>query len=114
MYYYVYSITCDHPESRQKYYYGFCSCRCLPKQYTALWSSSKVVQQARQWCGTKCFRKKIIAIFTTREEVLAKEIQLHSYFNLKNHSLFFNGANQTSLKFVYTDSSTVQKKFLET
>jgi hypothetical protein len=38
-------------------------------------------------------------MYQAREQALLKEIQLHTYFDGKNHPLFFNRANQTTLKF---------------
>lgn len=99
MYYYVYRITCDHPESVEKYYYGFRSCQCPPQEDTVYWSSSRYVQHARKTFGEGWFRKKILRVFDVREEALALEIRLHAFFDVKNHPFFFNRANQTSTKF---------------
>lgn len=98
-YYYVYRITCTHPASLEKYYYGLRCSKCHPKEDTRYWSSSRYVKEAINQFGSTYFTKKIVSIYSTREQALLKEIQLHAFFDVKNHPLFFNRANQTTIKF---------------
>lgn len=49
--------------------------------------------------GRNFFKKKILGVFETRQLALGKEVFLHSYFNVKDHPLFFNQANQTAAGF---------------
>lgn len=107
--FYVYRITCSHPNSTSKYYYGSRSCRCTPTADTTYWSSSKVVKHARKLYGASSFTKKILATFETRSEALAYEARLHTRFNVKDHPLFFNQANQTTSSFCYTQVTDAQK-----
>ena len=100
MYFYVYRIICTHPDSSERYYYGSRQCQCLPQEDTTYWSSSRGVHEARQRFGEHWFRKKIVSIYSSRYEALAKEIRLHHYFDVKNHPQFFNLANQTSTRFL--------------
>lgn len=97
--FYVYRITCTHPDSVERYYYGSRSCQCLPHEDTLYWSRSLVVAEVRKQLGHQWFTKKIVSVHYTREHALAKEIRLHRYFNVRNHPLFFNRANQTSVGF---------------
>ena len=100
---YVYRLTCTHPAVTSRltarYYYGCRSSRRTP-QDDPYWSSSKPVQKAIQRYGLASFTKKIVAIYATRAEAMAKEIALHARFDVKTHPLFFNRANQTSTKFM--------------
>lgn len=113
---YVYRLTCTHPAVTSRltarYYYGCRSSRRTP-QDGPYWSSSKPVQKAIQRYGLASFTKKIVAIYATRAEAMAKEIALHARFDVKTHPLFFNRANQTTLKFsragVRCSPETVEK-----
>lgn len=113
---YVYRLTCTHPAVTSRltarYYYGCRSSRRTP-QDDPYWSSSKPVQKAIQRYGLASFTKKIVAIYATRAEAMAKEIALHARFDVKTHPLFFNRANQTTLKFsragVRCSPETVEK-----
>ena len=113
---YVYRLTCTHPAVTSRltarYYYGCRSSRRTP-QDGPYWSSSKPVQKAIQRYGLASFTKKIVAIYATRAEAMAKEIALHARFDVKTHLLFFNRANQTTLKFsragVRCSPETVEK-----
>ncbi len=104
--FYVYRLTCTHPESPAKYYYGYHSCIGDPRQ-DPYWSSSRTVQAAMIRFGPEAFTKKVIATYPTRAEALALEVKLHHYFNVKDHPLFFNRANQTSTKFTTTGSPSM-------
>lgn len=111
-YFYVYRITCTHPLRLKgpKHYYGYRSSRVPPHQDTTYWSSSEYVLDAIKQFGMKYFKKKIIASFSTREESIALEIKLHSYFDVKNHVMFFNKANQTSTGFITSQPLTEDQK----
>lgn len=99
MRHYVYRITCHHPQAVEKYYYGVRRAPLLPHQDTNYWSSSRYVKHAMETFGREWFTKKIISCYNTSTEAYAKEIRLHKYFDVKTHPLFFNRANQTTLKF---------------
>lgn len=99
MYFYVYRLTCHHPDATMRYYYGFRKSQQLPHEDVTYWSSSRVVAAARTLYGHEWFTKKIVSVYSNRNQALAKEIRLHHLFDVKNHPLFFNRANQTSVKF---------------
>lgn len=98
-FYYVYRITCHHPQAGAKYYYGSRTLTRAPEDDTAYWSSSRRLRASRQRLGAAWFTKKIIARYQSLEKALAKEIDLHTRFDVKTHPLFFNLANQTSTRF---------------
>jgi hypothetical protein len=110
-YYYVYRLTCTHPEAQEKYYYGYRSSTSLPSDDTTYWSSSRYVQAAIAHYGFQWFRKKILAIYSSAEEALLHEIALHHRFNVKDHPLFFNRANQLSRKF--TTPAVLSREHIE-
>jgi hypothetical protein len=112
--FYVYRITCSHPNSVCRYYYGSRSCKCEPREDTKYWSSSKLVKQARKLYGPDFFTKKILAVFQTRSEALAYEARIHLRLNVKDHPLFFNQANQTTAAFCYTNWTPEQKTKIST
>ena len=95
LYSYVYRITCTHPDSIEKYYYGSRSCDCDPYKDNSYWSSSKYIKHARTKFGTSFFKKKIIKIFSNQVEALQYEIMLHEKLNVSKHPLFFNKSKQT-------------------
>ena len=101
-YFYVYRLTCTHPAFQSKgpiYYYGSRQSEVLP-HFDKYMSSSKLVKDVIKVIGMKYFLKKILAIYFTREEALQREIEIHARFDVKNHPLFFNQANQTSTGFI--------------
>lgn len=94
-FFYVYRITCTHPDSPHRYYYGSRGSRVPPEQ-DVYWSSSRSLRAAIQVWGLQWFRKKILRRCKTRRDAVLYEIELHRRFNVKAHPLFFNRANQTS------------------
>lgn len=113
MWYYVYRITCHHPEALEKYYYGVRRSMKPPEEDTRYWSSSRYVKQALKTFGSTWFTKKIVSCYVTRDAAYAKEIRLHAFFDVKTHPLFFNRSNQTTAKFsregVRCSPETVEK-----
>ena len=103
MNYYVYRITCIHPTSHQKYYYGYRSCDCDPKDDIYL-SSSKYVKNSIKLYGIQFFKKKIIKIFKNRIDALGFEIFLHEKFDVDVNPLFFNKSKQSKFGFNCTGS----------
>ena len=107
--YYVYRLTCHHPETVKRYYIGFRSCRGNPVT-DPYWSSSKPVKEAIARFGPEAFTKKIIAVYPTKKQALALEVKLHARLDVKNHPLFFNQSNQTSTKFTTSGSPSEATK----
>ena len=101
--YYVYRLTCHHPETVKRYYIGFRSCRGNPVT-DPYWSSSKPVKEGIARFGPEAFTKKIIAVYPTKKQALALEVKLHARLDVKNHPLFFNQSKQTSTKFTTSGS----------
>lgn len=115
LYHYIYRLTCTHPLCKEgpKYYYGCRSTNIQPSNDRTYWSSSNLVKSFRKCLGPQWFQKKILNCYETREQALAKEVFLHNFFNVKDHPLFFNQANQTSTGFVTASHlSDLQKQKL--
>lgn len=72
-YSYVYRITCLHPETPPEYYYGMRTSNVVPDQDNH-WSSSKTVKEAIKKKGLQYFRKKLIAVYSTKTQALAYEV----------------------------------------
>lgn len=106
MKYYVYRITCHHPLSEEKYYYGSRGSSIAPEQDN-YWSSSKYVKEAIGQFGLEFFTKKIIKTFDTKEESLELEIRLHEKLSVDKHEKFFNRSKQS--KWGYNCTGTVNK-----
>ena len=106
MKYYVYRITCHHPLSIEKYYYGSRGTTKAPEEDN-YWSSSKYVKEAISRFGKEFFTKKIINIFDTKEESLHLEIRLHEKLSVDRHEKFFNRCKQS--KWGYNCTGTVVK-----
>jgi len=93
-YYYTYRITCTHPESVEKYYYGFRKSNVEPNS-DVYWSSSKYVKEAILKFGTEHFKKKIIKTFNSPEDAIRHESFLHEKFKVDKHEKFFNRCRST-------------------
>jgi len=106
MKYYVYRITCHHPLSTEKYYYGSRG-STKPPEEDNYWSSSKYVKEAIASFGLEFFTKKIIKTFDTKEESLDLEIRLHEKLSVDTHEKFFNRCKQS--KWGYNCTGTVVK-----
>lgn len=111
MYYYVYRIKCKHPESVEKYYYGYRSCTVDPKN-DIYWSSSKYLKEAINKFGINYFQKKIVREFEDRNSALEFEMFLHEKFNVDKNPYFFNRAKSTKFGF-NCDGSTIKGKTYE-
>lgn len=92
--YYTYRITCTHPASTEKYYYGFRKTNKSPLDDN-YWSSSSYVKQAIQKYGLEHFNKKIIKVFDNPEDAISHENRLHEKMQVDQHPLFFNKCKST-------------------
>lgn len=86
--YYVYKITCTHPDSTEKYYYGFR--KAIDPYNDNYWSSSKYVKNAIEKYGLIFFKKKILKTFNDRISAAKYESFLHDKFEVHKHPKFFN------------------------
>jgi len=93
-YYYVYRITCVHPQSKEKYYYGSRKSK-LPIKKDNYWSSSKYVKNAIIKYGIEYFEKKILFVYDNRIDALKKEMYLHEKFDVGKNPIFFNRCKAT-------------------
>ena len=93
-YYYTYRITCTHPESVEKYYYGFRKSTKTPTDDN-YWSSSKYVKMAIEKYGIKHFKRKIIKVFDNAHDAINHESLLHEKLNVDKHYRFFNKCKST-------------------
>ena len=94
-YYYTYRITCNHPDSIEKYYYGFRKSKTQHPNNDVYWSSSKYVKEAILKYGIQYFSKKIIKIFDIAEDAIKHESKLHERLKVDKHRLFFNKCRST-------------------
>ena len=89
MYHYVYRI--DY--TTNKSYIGCRSCKCIPEEDTEYIGSSKYTP------NDKVKTKKILRVFSTRNNALAYESFLHKSRNVALSTNYYNQAIQTSTKF---------------
>ena len=92
--YYTYRITCHHPESKEKYYYGFRKTEKNPTDDN-YWSSSKYVREAVKKYGIEFFSKKILKQFEDPHEAISHESRLHERLKVDVNPLFFNKCKST-------------------
>lgn len=97
-YFYTYRLTCTHPDSPEKYYYGFRK-SSDPRNDINYLSSSLFVKRAVKKFGKQFFRKKILKIFETKIEAMEHEMFLHNRLNVAFHPKFFNRYNQSRCGF---------------
>ena len=111
MLYYVYRITCTHPTSSEKYYYGFRG--AINPQLDTYWGSSKYVNEAMKKFGRKFFTKKIVRVFDNRHDAISLEMKLHEKFNVDTNPIFFNRCKQTVWGFNCTGATVKGKTYEE-
>lgn len=112
MNHYVYRITCNHPDSTMKYYYGSRTSKNLPENDN-YWSSSTYVHEAIQEYGLSFFTKKVVRVCDNRDEAFALEIALHERFAVDRHPRFFNKSKQTKFGFNCTGLTVKGKTYEE-
>lgn len=99
-YYYVYRIS---NIITGMHYYGDRACNCHPKEDLGISYFSSYTNklfEVDQKNNPNHYKYKIIKIFETqRSDAKLLESFLHKKFDVKNHPLFINRANQTSKKF---------------
>ena len=102
IYFCVYRIT---NIVEKKHYYGYKSSVIHPSKVVGVtyFSSSKGIYGkqfiADQKENPQNYKYKIVQIFNSKDEALSREIRLHTKFDVKNHSKFYNKSNQTSTGF---------------
>jgi len=82
-----------------KHYYGKRSSKCDPredlgKKYFSSSTDKQFIQD--QKLNSNHYKYKVIYIFPSSKLAISREVKLHLKFNVKNHSSFYNKANQTS------------------
>nr|YP_009184922.1 putative GIY-YIG homing endonuclease [Jenufa minuta]ALO63009.1 putative GIY-YIG homing endonuclease [Jenufa minuta] len=113
--FYVYRLTGSNEIAKleqlkeKRYYYGYRGTSFIPYEDLIYNSSSKVIKTLIKKYANKHFSKRILGIYVCKDHAIQKEIYLHHYFDVKNHSKFYNLSNQTSRKFEYDNTGRVQK-----
>jgi hypothetical protein len=106
MKHYVYRIS---NVTNNRHYYGARSASNPAKDIGVTYFSSstdkKFVQD--QKINPQNYKYKVVSIYLTRKEAIAKEVRLHTYFNVGVSIHFYNKAKQTSTKFDTTGISPV-------
>lgn len=82
-----------------KYYYGSRSTELenLFEDFSTYGTSSKRKYEILN--NSSAFKVKILKFFDNKSDMYIYESFLHDYFNVKDHNLFFNEANQTPFGF---------------
>lgn len=103
MNYYVYRIT---NTVLNKHYYGYRSCKIDPKEdlgkkYFSSSRDKEFIKDQKQ--NPLNYKYKIIKLFSTKKEAIIFESKLHTKFDVKNNSFFYNKANQSLNGFSTSD-----------
>jgi hypothetical protein len=56
----------------------------------------------------KCFKKKILGIYSTNQEALINEVIYHETLKVDTNELFLNQARQTTTAFYFDNTRTIQ------
>jgi len=96
MYHYTYLLIDD---VNNMFYIGRRSSKCHPNDDIEYMSSSKYVP--KDLCD-----KIVLNIFNTLDEVMHDEVRLHALHNVKDNNLFYNKANQTTVKFQFSPAGS--------
>jgi len=102
IYHYVYRIT---NLVENKHYYGKRSSKCDPKEDLGVKyfsSSSDKMFMLDQKSNPQNYRYKIVQSFCDAIIALAREVKLHSKFNVGINEKFYNKVKQTSVGFNFT------------
>ena len=99
VYHYVYRIT---NIVENKHYYGKRSSKVLPLldigiSYFSSSSDKEFINDQKN--NPKNYKYKVVSVYLTSEQAIAKEIKLHNKFDVGANSHFYNKAKQTSTKF---------------
>lgn len=111
--YYVYRITCTHPDSNEKYYYGYRKSKTSNPHDDNYWGSSKYLKEAIDRYGYEYFNKKILFTFDDHYEALGMESKLHHRLDVDKNKLFFNRSKQTGLTYGCTGEVNRGKTYEE-
>jgi hypothetical protein len=106
--YYTYRLTYQEPGCDIKQYYmGYrgCSTHPLLDEY---YSSSDLVKELKRQHGSKCLNKKILGIYLTKQEALAREVLYHETLKVDTNKAFLNKAKQTTTAFFYDNTGSIQ------
>ena len=98
-YHYTYWIT---NTKENKHYLGVRSCDIPPiydlgVRYFSSSTNKEFIKHQEDYSTQYHYR--VIGLFPTRELAMLNEIELHSFYNVKNNSRFYNKTNQTSTGF---------------
>jgi hypothetical protein len=90
---YVYKITNNNPQDKQKYYIGVRSTtHTNPHNDMNYNSSSTYLKQILCEIGHKNFSKEILSIWKTRKEANDEEVRLHELYDVARNPEFYNKA----------------------
>jgi len=107
IYFCVYRIT---NLVERKHYYGYKSSSIHPSKVIGVTYFSSLKKNegkefiADQKENPQNYKYKIVQIFNSKEEALAREIKLHIKFDVKKHTQFYNKSNQLSTGFITTQT----------
>jgi len=87
----------------RRFYYGVRSCQCPPEKdrYWGSFSDKSFVP----------IKKRILAVFSTREQALKEEIRIHALKNVDTNPKYANRAKQKSDKFYFSASGPNNPNF---
>jgi len=117
-FHYVYRIT-NLVEG--KHYYGVRTCKIDPYSDLGTKYFGSPCNVKNKWIvsdqkkNPQNYKYKILSFFVDRKLSLSREIKLHSLFDVRNHSYFYNESNQTSTGFTHSQphSPATRKKMSE-
>ena len=105
--YYTYRLTYQEPGSKiKKYYMGYRGCTTHPL-LDEYYSSSDLVKELKRKHGSKCLKKKILGIYLTKQEALAREVLYHETLKVDTNKAFLNQARQTTTAFFYDNTGSI-------
>ena len=105
-FHYVYRIT---NLVENKHYYGKRSSKINPHsdigiKYFSSSGDKTFINDQKE--NPDHYKYKVLLCFENRKEALNFEVFIHKYFDVRNHSKFYNAANQTSNGFDYDPTGT--------
>jgi hypothetical protein len=109
--FYTYRLTYTDPMTQEKsYYMGWRTGSEKDPQEDNYLSSSDTVKKLIKEKGIQTFTKKILGVYSTKEEAIHQEIQYHARLKVDVNPLFLNQARQLSKGFVFDNTGQIQTK----
>lgn len=108
-FFYTYRLTYIDPITKQKFYYmGWRTGGEKDPREDNYFSSSEIVKNLIKEQGVQNFSKKLLGVYSTKEEAITHEINYHARLKVDLNPRFLNQARQLSTGFMFDNTGRIQ------